>query len=184
LCRNALSQPRYPTDHENIATFGHDYPAIAQFPAATQPQHDIRDPRAPLPRKSGSQKAPQDPVTPTDSPMTVFAKPSTTMHNTAAMPMHTEWLPSKEWLVPMEVVVEASPASTQDMEVDEDLKKWARMKTIMTSTTDIAMKESPEQKRIQNAEKTMEKMMVFILFIGTEEMIYKEEVQDNQAAHK
>jgi len=47
------------------------------------------------------------------------------MCDTAATPMHAEWLPSKELLVPMKVVVEASPASTQDVEVNEDLKKWA-----------------------------------------------------------
>jgi len=70
------------------------------------------------------------------------------MCNTAAMLTHVEWLPSKEWLVPMEVVVEASLASIQDMEVNEDLKKWARMKPIMTSTADIRKKESPEQKII------------------------------------
>jgi len=41
------------------------------------------------------------------------------MHNTAKIPSHVEHPPSKECKVPMEVVVEASPASTQDMEIDK-----------------------------------------------------------------
>jgi len=70
------------------------------------------------------------------------------MRDTAATPTHVEWPPSKEWLVPMEVVVEASLASTQDMEVNEDKKKWARTKPIMMSTVDMGKKESLEQKGI------------------------------------
>jgi len=84
----------------------------------------------------------------------------------------------------MEVVVEASPASTQDMEVDEDLKKWARTKPLMTSTTDIAMKESPEQKRIRNKEEATETKAVRVLFMDSEETIYGEEDNDCNAAHK
>ncbi len=84
------------------------------------------------------------------------------MHNTTATPMHVEQPPSKEWLVPMEVVVEASSASTQDMEVNDDLKKQARTKTITMCTMDIATKESLEQKRIQNKEEAMETTTVCV----------------------
>jgi len=106
------------------------------------------------------------------------------MRDTTAMPMHAEWPPSKEWPVPMEVVVEASPVSTQDMEVNKDLKKWARTKPIMTSTTDIVMKESLEQKRIWNEEEAMETKAVHVLFMDSEEKIYGEEDNDSNTAHK
>jgi len=54
----------------------------------------------------------------------------------------------------------------------------------MMGTEDIKMKESPEQKRTQNEEETMEMTMVCILFMETEEMIYKEEEPDKQATHQ
>jgi len=100
------------------------------------------------------------------------------------MPMHAEQPPSKECRVPMEVVVEASPVSIQDMEIEEDLKKHGWMIPLMMGTVDIKKKESPEQKRIQNEEKPIETTMVCVLFIEMEEMIYEEEEQDNQAAYK
>ncbi len=106
------------------------------------------------------------------------------MCNTANMPMHAEQPPSKECRVPMEVVVEASPVSIQDMEIEEDLKKHGWMIPLMMGTVDIKKKESPEQKRIQNEEKPIETTMVCVLFIEMEEMIYEEEEQDNQAAYK
>jgi len=81
----------------------------------------------------------------------------------------------------MEVVFEASPASTQEMEIEEELKKCRWMMPNTTGTKDIKKKESPEQKRIQNVEKQMENMTVHALFIDTEEMTFKEEENDNQA---
>jgi len=52
----------------------------------------------------------------------------------------------------MEVVIKASLASIQEMEIEEELKKCGWMTPIMTGAIDINKKESPEQKRIQNAE--------------------------------
>jgi len=67
------------------------------------------------------------------------------------------------------------------MEIEEELKKHRWTTPNMTGTTDINKKESPEQKRIQNAEKQMEYTSVQALFIDTEEMTFKEEENDNQA---
>jgi len=48
----------------------------------------------------------------------------------------------------MEVIIKASLASTQGMEVEEELKKCSQMTPNMTGTMDNGNKESPEQKRI------------------------------------
>jgi len=101
----------------------------------------------PHPEKVEAKKSPKIQLHQQTVQQLFSAKPSTTMCNTTATPMHMEQPPSKEQLVPMEVVVEASLVSTQDMEVNEDLKKWERTNPIMMSTADIGKKESPEQKR-------------------------------------
>jgi len=61
--------------------------------------------------------------------------------------------PSKEQKVPMEVVIEMSPTSTANMELDKDLKKRIRMIQNATSMPPTADKELPEQKQTRN--KTM-----------------------------
>jgi len=81
----------------------------------------------------------------------------------------------------VEVVIKASLASTQEMEIEEDLKKQGQTTPNMTSTMDTDKKESPEQKRIQNTEKQMENTTVWALFIGIEEMTFEEEEKDDQA---
>jgi len=52
--------------------------------------------------------------------------------------------PSKAWKVPIEVVIEMSLASTTNMDLDEDLKKWSRMNKNKTSMPTATDKELPE----------------------------------------
>jgi len=64
----------------------------------------------------------------------------------------------------MEVVIEASLASTNNMELDKDLKKWSRMTKNHTSIPTAAKKELPEQKQTCNNDKSA-KPLTRALFI-------------------
>jgi len=135
------------------------------------------------PEKVGAKKSPKIQLHQQTVHDCFFVKPSTTMCDTATLLMHVEWPPSKECRVPMEVVIKASLASTQEMDINEELKKSRWMTPHMTGTMDIDKKESPEQKIIWNSEKQTENtsvQSVWALFIDTEEMTIEEEVNDNQ----
>jgi len=72
------------------------------------------------------------------------------MCKTKTPPTHMELPLSKEWKVPMEVVIEMSLASTTNMELDKDLKKRSRMIQNAMSTAPTADKELLEQKQTRN----------------------------------
>jgi len=95
----------------------------------------------PRPEKVGAKKSPKIQLHQQTVQWLFFTKPSTTMHDTMNTLPHMEHSPSKECKVPMEVVVEASVVSTQDMEIDKDLKKHGQMKPLRMGTEDIIAQE-------------------------------------------
>jgi len=65
---------------------------------------------------------------------------------------HAERLLSKEWKQPMEVVIENLAASTQDMDLEDNPKKYGRTtSTPMDAPKTLEEVESPKQRRQRNA---------------------------------
>jgi len=66
---------------------------------------------------------------------------------------HAKCPPSKEWEIPMEAVLEALPAFTQNTKLEDDPKKYGCMSTtIMEIPVTPEEKMLPEQKTIAQQE--------------------------------